>query len=313
MSKRKAPETEVELNELENEQPAVKEDPEDLKEIEIIKDPIEIEKPVDIPNKIPLGMRSLGLVPPENDHTIKTWLWVSQASMSNGMGGGDIIENESVAEIAIPGNATSRVDSLLVSIKAVQEGSGDPAPDNVRPITGWSEVNIYVADEYDPAEDPQVTIDLGGTCYGGILDVIHGKLAITNVHVDLGTLSWSYSDAYGYMYSGSLTDAALCADDVIPNMISSYLPFVAFNDRVLPGPHFAFYSSTKLLMCMHTEYTSAADFTTAVTGQDLVYELAEPFAVDVTPEQIALLTGDNNIWCDTGEILRFAYSYENNY
>lgn len=32
--------------------------------------------------------------------------------------------------------------SLVVNIDPVQSGSGDPSPDNVRPISGWSEVNV---------------------------------------------------------------------------------------------------------------------------------------------------------------------------
>ena len=34
------------------------------------------------------------------------------------------------------------VKSLIVNINPVQDGSGDPSPDNVRPISGWSEVNV---------------------------------------------------------------------------------------------------------------------------------------------------------------------------
>ena len=33
--------------------------------------------------------------------------------------------------------------SLLVNIDPVQEGTGDPSPDNVRPISGWSAVNVW--------------------------------------------------------------------------------------------------------------------------------------------------------------------------
>ena len=32
--------------------------------------------------------------------------------------------------------------SLVIDINPVQSGSGDPSPDNVRPISGWSEVNV---------------------------------------------------------------------------------------------------------------------------------------------------------------------------
>ena len=37
----------------------------------------------------------------------------------------------------------SPVQALSVAIEPLQEGSGDPSPDNVRPITGWTGCNIY--------------------------------------------------------------------------------------------------------------------------------------------------------------------------
>jgi hypothetical protein len=46
----------------------------------------------------------------------------------------------SVASFADGANVP--VKSLVVNIDPVQSGSGDPSPDNVRPISGWSEVNV---------------------------------------------------------------------------------------------------------------------------------------------------------------------------
>lgn len=39
------------------------------------------------------------------------------------------------------------LDSLKVAITPVQEGSGDPSPDNIRPIRGWTGADIVVAGE----------------------------------------------------------------------------------------------------------------------------------------------------------------------
>ena len=36
--------------------------------------------------------------------------------------------------------------SCVVDIEPVQSGSGDPSPDNVRPISGWTGANVYLAD-----------------------------------------------------------------------------------------------------------------------------------------------------------------------
>ena len=44
--------------------------------------------------------------------------------------------------------------SLSVGIEAVQAGSGDPSPTNVRPISGWSAVNVYdVGDNWGDCAD----------------------------------------------------------------------------------------------------------------------------------------------------------------
>lgn len=45
------------------------------------------------------------------------------------------------------GAAGMPVKSLAISIEPAQSGSGDPAPDNIRPISGWTGANITVAGE----------------------------------------------------------------------------------------------------------------------------------------------------------------------
>ena len=44
---------------------------------------------------------------------------------------------------SFPDGAAMPVRDLSVDIEPVQAGSGDPSPDNVRPISGWTGVNVY--------------------------------------------------------------------------------------------------------------------------------------------------------------------------
>ena len=44
--------------------------------------------------------------------------------------------------ISIDDAAPLDVENVVISIEPVQSGSGDPAPDNVRPITGWTGANV---------------------------------------------------------------------------------------------------------------------------------------------------------------------------
>ena len=54
------------------------------------------------------------------------------------------IENTSLAHFT-DGADNVPVKALTVAINPVQSGTGDPSPDNVRPITGWTGANVNVA------------------------------------------------------------------------------------------------------------------------------------------------------------------------
>ena len=56
------------------------------------------------------------------------------------------IENVAVAEFT-DGGDDKPVEELKVAIVAVQEGNGDPSPENVRAISGFTEANVIVAAE----------------------------------------------------------------------------------------------------------------------------------------------------------------------
>lgn len=53
-------------------------------------------------------------------------------------------ETYSGSIVSFEGTETTAVKSLTAQIVPKQSGSGDPSPSNVRPISGWSSVNIYV-------------------------------------------------------------------------------------------------------------------------------------------------------------------------
>ena len=46
---------------------------------------------------------------------------------------------------------------------------------------------------------------------------------------------------------------------------------------------------------------SAADFKAAMSGVQLVYELATPQTYQLAPTEVDMLLGENNVWADTGD------------
>ena len=65
---------------------------------------------------------------------------------------------------------------LTANIVPQQSGSGTPSPDNIRPISGWTEVTVFVSPTEDEEDATTHTTSLGRTVYGGTVDVVSGVL-----------------------------------------------------------------------------------------------------------------------------------------
>lgn len=60
----------------------------------------------------------------------------------------------------------------VVSLEPKQAGSGDPSPENVRPISGYD--SVTVTQSKDEAQVKQITLTLPETIYGGTVDTVTG-------------------------------------------------------------------------------------------------------------------------------------------
>ncbi|MBQ9402107.1 MAG: hypothetical protein IJU38_07020 [Clostridia bacterium] len=74
------------------------------------------------------------------------------------------------------------VKGLTVEIAPVQSGSGDPDAGNIRPISGWTGLNLSHsgADTSDPDVLTISWLTEAGAVYGGTLDVLSGLLTVTD-------------------------------------------------------------------------------------------------------------------------------------
>ena len=77
----------------------------------------------------------------------------------------------------------------VVSLEPKQAGSGDPSPENVRPISGYDSVTVTLSK--DEAQVKQITLTLPETIYGGTVDAISGNGSKEWEFVEFdGTESW---------------------------------------------------------------------------------------------------------------------------
>ena len=143
-----------------------------------------------------------------------------------------------------------------------------------------------------------VTWEEAGTVFGGTLDVTNGKLTKTWGIVDFGDCIFVYNSTDHYFYTPSIAslsnkkNTAICtcykygSDD--------------FNFRIN--------ANNGNVILYDSRYNDADVYKTAMTGQKIVYELAEPVEYDITAvTDIVTLLGENNIFADTGAVEELVY------
>ena len=162
------------------------------------------------------------------------------------------------------------------------------------------------ASSYEAYQGTTYTIDLDGTRYGGTLDGTSGKLTVTMVMVDLGTLNWSTAVSAGItrfrapvagikrVSLGTELGQILCSNYATKTANQTYVGQVGISQQQNTNDVYIYDPQKEAL--------SAADFKAAMSGVMLVYELATPIEVDLTPTEITTLLGTNNIFADCGDI-----------
>ena len=213
---------------------------------------------------------------------------------------GDIVQIENGGSLG--------VKSLTADIEPIQSGSGTPSPTNIRPISGHTECVTYVSPTTSASSATTYTTTLGRTVYGGSLDVVSGVLTVDRVMVDLGSLGWIYTSASGtpYFRSTALSGGVAVVNGQMNALCSAFekyngsqAGFIATDGVIWVAPTNV--SSNPYACIRDTRYTDATAFKTAMDGVQLVYELSTPQTYQLTPQEVELLLGTNNLWTDCGD------------
>lgn len=173
---------------------------------------------------------------------------------------------------------------LEVGIEATQSGSGTPSPTNVRPIVGVTNKSIIV-------NGNNVTISLGQSVYGGVLNVVSGLLKITHVVISKNISDMNNTEAYpGWRNSGIRSIIGTGIDgnaNTLVNIGSTY----SFNTK----------SSNDIIYLARGDYNRTQsqwinDFPSLTV--EMLVPYATPIEITLTPSQIATIIGDNTIVTD---------------
>ena len=167
-------------------------------------------------------------------------------------------------------------------------------------------ITAYISD------GTQVTISLGSTVYGAQVDVLAGTMRVDRAYVDMGTLTWgnASTNTYGISYhtSGTLNQVIKLPTDnnhAVDGLICSvYKTGVTANNAYMGNATYCVTVATGGVVYVydpdHTTETGT-QFASVMSGIQLVYPLAQPVTVPLTPEVLSTLKGQNSIWSDTGD------------
>lgn len=194
---------------------------------------------------------------------------------------------------------------VLCDINPTQTGSGDPSPDNVRPIPGYSTINVHNGDIVYPDV-------LGQTVYKGSLNVTTGELIETYKAIDLGdnSLGWYYNSTYNIFMSAVFSDIKKPTSSTIPDWLCEIF-------KIESASHVYNSSSSydNCICCLGNgaiavsaqAYNDVNSFKTAVNGKKFVYELATLAESQITPVTVNSIEGDNSVYHDANGDITVKY------
>lgn len=188
---------------------------------------------------------------------------------------------------------------LTTEINAVQSGTGDPSPTNVREISGFNNCVITVKNGSDTTIKT-ITIDLGSTRYGGNLDVLTGKLTVTHGYLYLtgaATETWNFFNvSQGKMFRYSEPTKSYTVSNT-NTLCNTYKPVSTRTNLTLSG------SATNFDF-INDDYSTVSAWKTYLNSNpiQIVYPVTNT-VIDLTAYQVSTLdTGINKFESDTGNL-----------
>lgn len=150
-----------------------------------------------------------------------------------------------------------------------------------------------------------VTISLGSTRYGGVLNATTGKLTVTHKMLTVSNMDIYYTTSgLRFITTAVQSDLKKPSSSTVPaNAISSAYKCLAQNIFDDTSNNYCFMlSQGGYISIRNKDYTDVATFKSARGTDQLLFELNTPIEVDLTPTEITTLLGINNIWADCGDI-----------
>ena len=201
---------------------------------------------------------------------------------------------------------------VSLSFTPKQEGTGDPSPDNVRPITGYDSLSLAHSNNADATNTYDIA--LPETVYNGTVDVVTGEgEKIWNAFIFNGTETWKLYSASGrQFFECPYTDETLKSEAVgsviiakRTQIMSHYVIGNPYSEDVDYAGWVYWASSGGGTRIRDSRFATVEDWKAYLAAQyaagtpvTIVYQLATPEPISVTPQVIPALPGTNTLYTD---------------
>lgn len=197
--------------------------------------------------------------------------------------------------------ATAPDDAKYVC--AYFNNSGTTIPDDAAvQLELGSTVTAY--EPYSGTTYPVSWQDEAGTVYGGTVDIVSGVLTVTDGVADFDDIQWTEDSARAGVFYGGITGRKNGSDVIACSALTVNNAYVVTNQDNYISGRASYGGGSVFARC--TMYESASSFKTGMAGQKIIYELATPQTYQLTPTQIQMLLGANNVW-STGDTVDLTY------
>lgn len=170
------------------------------------------------------------------------------------------------------------------------------------------------ATAYEPYVSNTYTIDLDGTRYGGTLDVTTGVLTLDTAIITVTTCQNAHVNysmyRLGDLYSIKTGSGDISACNVLPRFVGivADMPegqYTLINSTARNGAYvyfcFADCRGSTQTETRNNNINKLTELQNAGTPMQLVYTLAEPQTVQLSPTTVRMLVGNNTLWADSGD------------
>lgn len=168
-----------------------------------------------------------------------------------------------------------------------------------------------LATDYEPYKGNTYSVNWeteAGAVYGGSLDVVSGKLVVDRAIKEFANASvWGTINTSNiFRYSNVTPLPKTVPNTVAVNAISNELSVTRYRYEVMKEnyPSLSVDETGRMYIAISNDISTKEDLSTWLMANPLqvCYEIAEPFEIQLTPQEVKTILGANNIWCDSGDV-----------